>query len=97
MRRVTESPIMNEPIGHVARSGPSREGLRRVPMSHVAVKVFVTGNLEKRHVTDGCHTRVRLEAGDGPFQTLDIRGPGVSEKLVSCRDPRRAFTAVVSR
>ena len=40
--RAPESPIVYEPIGHMAWSCPSSDGLRRVPMSHVAMKVSVT-------------------------------------------------------
>jgi hypothetical protein len=73
--RITEAPIMNEPIGHMARSCPSSDGLRRVPMSHVAMKVSVTSDLEEHHLAAICHDRVGVEAADCRFKVLNIRRP----------------------
>ena len=61
---MTESPIMNEPICHMTGSGPSRDGLRRAAMGHVAMKVLVTSDLEQRHVAVVHHMR---KSTDGPL------------------------------
>jgi hypothetical protein len=67
----------------MARSCPSSDGLRRVPMSDVAMKLPVTHDIEKYNLAIVRHVRVRLKAADGRFQILNIRHPRVTEKLVS--------------
>jgi hypothetical protein len=71
----------------MAWSGPSTDGLRRVPMSHVAMKLLVASDLEKHNLAVVRHVLVGLKAANGRFQILNIRRPRVTEKLVSCRDP----------
>src|SRR4030095_11706869 len=96
--RVTESPVMNEPIGHMAGSCPSSDGLRRMPMSHVAMKVLVANHLKKRNLAVVRHVWVGPKAADGRFQPLDVRRlPRTTEKLVSCRNPHRSSAAAVLR
>ena len=88
--RITESSIVNEPVRHVPRSCPSSDGLRRVPMSHVAMKVRVANRLEKYNLAVVRRVWVGLKPTDGRFQLLNIRRhPRVTEKLVSCRNPQR--------
>jgi hypothetical protein len=83
LRRIVESPIVDEPVGHMPWSGPSTHGLRCVPMSHVAVKVPVAGDLEKHNLAVVRPVPVRLEAANGRFQLLNIRCPRITEKSVS--------------
>ena len=88
--RITESSIVNKPVRHPPRSCPSSDGLRRVPMSHVAMKVGVANRLEKYNLAIVRRVWVGLKPTDGRFQLLNIRGhPRVTEQLVSCRDPQR--------
>jgi hypothetical protein len=61
------------------------------------MKVSVTSDLEEHYLAVVRHVRVGFEAADGPFQVINVRRPRVTEKLVSCRDPHRAFAATVSR
>jgi len=82
---MTESAIVDEPFGHLGRSGPSTDGPRRVPMSHVAMELLVAGDLEKHNLAVVRHVPVGLEAANGPFQILNIRRPRITEKFVSCR------------
>src|SRR5687767_9496236 len=79
---------MDEPGGHMARSGPSVDSLRGVLMGHVAVKVLVATDLEKGDLAVVRHVPVGFEAANGRFQILNIRRPRVTEKVVSCRDTR---------
>lgn len=62
---VTESPVMNELSAHLARSCPSSDGLRRAPMSHVAMKVLVANHLKKRNMAVVRHVWVGLKPADG--------------------------------
>src|SRR5687767_2292948 len=81
----------------MAGSGPPTEGLRRVPMRHVAVKVLVATDLEQHNLAVVRHAPIGLEAANGRFQILDIRRPRVTEKSVSGRDHHRPAAATVVR
>jgi hypothetical protein len=96
-RRITESSIVNKPIGHTAWSSPPIDGLRRMPMSYVAMEVVVAGDLEQYNLAVVRHVPVGLEAADGAFQIRNIRRPGVAEELASGRDRPGPSAAAVSR
>jgi hypothetical protein len=81
--RTAESSVVDEPIRHLARSGPSTGGLRRVPMRHVAMKVLVANDLEKHDLAVVRSVPIGLEAANGPFQVLNVRRPRITEKSVS--------------
>jgi hypothetical protein len=95
--RVTESSIVNKPIGYMAWSCPSTDGLRRVPVCHVDMEVPVADDLEKHDLAVVRHIPVGSKAADGPFQILNIRRPRVTEKLVPCRDRHGSSAAAVVR
>src|SRR5687767_15559479 len=94
----TEPSIMNKPVGHMPRPCPSIDGPRRVPMSHVAMKVLVANHFKERNLAAIRHVWVDLEPSDGRLQLLNSRRPPrVAEKVVSCGNPRRRCAAAVLR
>lgn len=96
--RISESPVVNKPIEHVAGPRPSSDGLGRVPVRHIAMQVLVAYDLEQRNLAGIHHALAGGEATDRQLQLLNIRRPRrVTEKLVSRRDPRWPFAVSALR
>ena len=91
--RITESSIVNKPVRHVPRSCPSSDGLRRVPMSDVAMKVRVANRLEKYNLAVVRRVWVGLKPTDGRFQLRS--SPRVRRAMFS--EPLLAHPAKIGR
>ena len=97
LRRIVECPAVDKSVRDGPWPCPSTDHSRRVPVSHVDMKVLVAGYLEKHDFAGVRHRPVRLEALDEPFQGFDPCRPSVADVNVSCGDRRRACAAAGPR
>ena len=97
LRRIVECTAVDKSVRDSPWSCPSTDHSRRVPVSHVDMKVLVAGYLEKHDFAGVRHRPVRPEASDDRFHGFHPRRPRVADVNVSCGDRRRAGAAAVLR
>ena len=97
LRRIVECPAVDKSVRDSPWPCPSTDHSRRVPVSHVDMKVLVAWYLEKHDFAGVRHRPSRPEALDDRFQGFDPCRPSVADVNVPCGDRRRACAAAVLR